>query len=660
MPSASMRKPFRTLFRYLGLLIIVLSLFGLVKTPSAQTVQQPNKAAWTIMFYICGDNNLEYSALMDVLEMEQGIPENVEVLVLLDRHKGYTDIFGNWTGTRLYRVKRGAPFPIEEAATGRPTNLPQDLASELLEDWGEIDMSQPENITRFITICANRFPAERYAFVPWNHGGGWLAMIQDEDGGGGKVGKGSMTMSEFARAVQLGAKNLPKGKFDLLKFEMCLMGQLDVLSDVQAYNLADYVFASAPVEPAQGSDYLRILPLFRSDIATHDLAQRMVDLNINYYTKLGRQASFSAYDLTQLPATIQALATLTKRLIPLTASKFKELTRATCFATHHEDLSEDLRRGQGSYSSVEIFDWLAKLENEVPGAPQAEIAALRSTLGKLIIKTASTPNFQECKGLTVYLPLRREFENKNYAGTNFGRASGLIAYLQTLYTAQDLLGQSQPKVTGIAMGHPKIIPGRSGQAGEDFTIEPISALRPFSQDVIRFQINGIGILTTKMLQFEERGGERFINCVQLVADFNKEQLEKNSGNILTSISPVYRDGTTTLIREITVKYKVGNAATLADITIENFMPNRNFFQNTSVGWGLYSDPTLGGQEVLVRVKFSNIAYVPLDAIAVQTDNQGRAVGMRNIILRQDGYFRPAVIKLGKNFKEERVLAPRSL
>ncbi|MBO6171062.1 MAG: hypothetical protein J6N67_02725, partial [Desulfovibrio sp.] len=55
---------------------------------AAQPLRQP--VEWTMMVYLCGDNNLEFPALMDLLEMEQALPEDVEIVVLLDRHRGYT------------------------------------------------------------------------------------------------------------------------------------------------------------------------------------------------------------------------------------------------------------------------------------------------------------------------------------------------------------------------------------------------------------------------------------------------------------------------------------------------------------------------------------------------------------------------------------------
>ena len=622
--------------------------------PAAQQAHPP--AEWTVMVYLCGDNNLEFPAIMDLLEMEQAIPQNVEIVVLLDRHRGYTDIMGNWTGARLYRVRRATPFDIQAAADIKPgAPLPPGLASELLEDWGEVDMADPATLTRFITTAAAHFPAKRYALLPWNHGGGWPGLIQDEDGGNGRPGKGMMTVGQFIEAVKMGAATLPRKRFDLLKYDMCLMGQLDVLAATAP--VADYAYASPPVEPSQSSDYLNVLPLFREGLTTEELARDMVDINVRYFTRVGRPAAFAAYDLARMGEVTERLRGLTEGLRGLAETRFKELTRATCFATHYEDLMEDLKRGPKAYSSVVLEDWLGRLEREVPGVPADDIRRLREAVSRLVFRAGATPDMQTSKGVTLYIPLRREYENPAYRSMPFARASGMAAYLSALYTAQDTLGKAAPRVHNVALGAPRLKPGRDGRNDADFDILPLDHLTPFARNVVRFDVTGTGILMTRLMQFEQRGEQRFLNYVQLVADHNRPGARKDSGNVFNEISPVYNDGTTTIMRELSATYKVTNGQTLGDITITNVSASRELDKNVSVGFGLYRDATTGGQEVPVQVTFSNQLNVPIKVMAYQTDAQGKVTGARGIDLRSDGVFRPAVNVLDANFNESRVYGP---
>jgi hypothetical protein len=630
-------------------------LLGLWCCPACAQDKAAAPAEWTVMVYMDGDNNLEYCAIMDFLEMEHAIPENVEILVLFDRHKGYTDLYGNWTGTRLYRVRRAPPFEqIREAAKGTSNALPPALASEMLEDWGEVDMSDPATLTRFIKTVAERFPAKRYALIPWNHGGGWPGMLQDEDGGEGAPVKSAMTIGQFVKAAKAGAESLPRKRFDLLKFELCLMGQLDVLSS--AAEVADYAFASPPEEPGQGSDFLSIMPLFRADLSTEELTKQMVDLNVKYYTELGRPAAFSAYDLSKMRDVTASLRALTSQLIPLTGEHFRELTQGIYKSTHYpEDLSVELRNGKNAVSSVELADWLDGLE-QVPGAPKEAIAALRERVKNLAYHAGATPDLRKCRGLTIYLPLRRDDVNPGYRATAFAQESGMDEYLKALYKARDLLGNEEPRISNIEMGAPVLKPGRDGRSAADFDIRPIDFLTPFSRHVMRFDITGVGILMTHLMQFEQRGQDRYLNCIQLLVYSEKREKRKGrpeGGNVLTEISPDYNDGTTTIMREMTVKYKVTNGQTLDTITIENINASREFTGNVSVGSGLYRDSTTGGQDIPVKVTFSNLTHLPIKAVGSQLDAQGNVVGMRGVTLRPDGVFRPAVIVIGPDGKMRR-------
>ena len=611
---------------------------------AAQAGAPGSPAEWTVMVYMCADNNLEYSALMDLFEMEQALPEGTEVIVLIDRHAGYTNILGDWKDTRLYRVRKAPPMDLFRANIGYPdAQLPTQLASELLEQWGEVDMSDPAVLTRFIQTAARLFPAKRYALIPWNHGGGWTGLLQDEDGGNGAPGKGLMSVEQFAGAVREGAKALPRGRFDLLKYELCLMAQLDVLSN--SAGLADYVVACAPVEPGQGSDYLTVLPRFRAGVSTRDLVLHTVKTNTDYFTKLGIAASFSGFDMAKLEPVLAAHRKLMQKLTELAPARFRELTRATRYAVRHEG-TEDLKRGPGSFSSLELYDWLARLEAELPDVPAEEIRQLRDALKPFLIATANTPNMTKCGGITTYLPLRREDTHPKFAASPFAGTSGKLDYLQTLFKAQETLGSSKPSVRNIVMGRPEVREGRDGSLPEDFNILPLTGIRPFAHSVVRFEVVGSDILWTTMTQYQRRGNEAVLHFTDLVVDQNAvKQRREKAGSLLEALSPVYNDGTTTLMREITgQRFKVTNGTELADITVDN--TDISSSMNKATATGLYTDPTLGGRELLVQLVFNTEFRMVQSVTAIEQDAQGH-ISARAIQPRKDGSFRPGQLVMNR-------------
>jgi hypothetical protein len=105
-----------------------------------------DKAKWTFMVYMAGDNNLSDAGDMDLDEMRAvGSSPDVNVVVQFDRARD--------RGTTRYLVQKNGE-------------------NEQTESLGLTDCGDPQVLIDFVK-WASRFSAERYALVLWNHGGGW-------------------------------------------------------------------------------------------------------------------------------------------------------------------------------------------------------------------------------------------------------------------------------------------------------------------------------------------------------------------------------------------------------------------------------------------------------------------------------------------------------
>ncbi|MBK9645755.1 MAG: hypothetical protein IPO67_11500 [Deltaproteobacteria bacterium] len=68
-------------------------------------VEDDPGAAWTILVYMDGDNDLESYVMHDLNELEASmLSPDVRVLVLADRAEGYVTEDGDWTTTRRYEI----------------------------------------------------------------------------------------------------------------------------------------------------------------------------------------------------------------------------------------------------------------------------------------------------------------------------------------------------------------------------------------------------------------------------------------------------------------------------------------------------------------------------------------------------------------------------
>ncbi len=229
---------------------------------------------WTLMVYLDADNDLEPFALRDLNELESGLAgKGVEVIVLIDRAEGYEEGFGNWTDSRLLRI--------------RPDRDPARLVSEVLARPGEINMGDPEVLRSFVAATINKFPARHHALVMWDHGGGWKDLAIDHQAPGSAEGHDGLNIAEVGCALQDALAAVAVDKLDLIGFDMCLMAQLETAWEVK--DLARVMVASQAVEPGDGWPYAEVLGAFqRHGADSRQIGKAIVEAYGTYYGAAGR------------------------------------------------------------------------------------------------------------------------------------------------------------------------------------------------------------------------------------------------------------------------------------------------------------------------------------------------------------------------------------
>ena len=205
------------------------------------------QAQWTVMVYMDGDSNdfMEGAAIDDFLEMNKvGSDENVNILVQFDRVSGQDARYGGWTTTKRFRVTSGMDPTAENA----------------LDDLEELNMGDPAILQGFINWGITNYPANNYALILWNHGGGWRdtgttdirypitneVCLDYTDGD-------ALYMNE----VQI-ALNAACADVDLIGFDACLMGMLEVAYEIKDTG-ASVMVGSEAKEPAAGWPYTPLL-----------------------------------------------------------------------------------------------------------------------------------------------------------------------------------------------------------------------------------------------------------------------------------------------------------------------------------------------------------------------------------------------------------------
>jgi hypothetical protein len=407
------------------------------------------RADWTFMVYMAGDNNLSAAGDADLKEMRQvGSTDRVNVLVEFDNAGEH--------GTRRIRIGK-------------------DGAGEVVESLGETDSGSPEVLSSFIAWAAQNYPADRYALILWNHGGGWepsevdlIARSVASPGYNGRElserstsslgraffrstlqkvfslkssteraicsddGTGhSLDTIELGRVIAEGAETIGQ-PFDLLGMDACLMSNLEVA--YQLRNHVRYIVASEETQPGEGWPYDRILGRLVADpgIATPVFAGSIVTDYIAWYTEdyFGDMVTQTAMDLSKLPTMIGPLDEFAGRLTVAIEEVYSDLWEARLRTTNFwNNTLLDL----GHF--CQELDQSSKV-NGIGEAARAVLTALEPGDSRfLVAESHHGKKVQQCRGVTIYLGVPITEISKFYRELDFARNHAWAGMLEAFQNA---------------------------------------------------------------------------------------------------------------------------------------------------------------------------------------------------------------------------------
>jgi hypothetical protein len=252
---------------------------------------------WTVMVYMVG-STLEKkaqdtfaNASKDLLEMLAGsrsiTPNPINVVVTT----GGSSRFG-WTTVKRSLIRDGQLY--------------------ILEDLGPQPLSDPQTLSDFVLWAKDQFPAQHYALVLWNHGGGTQGIGQDT---ALQQNAKMMSLGQLHEAYQTIRENLSQ-PLEMVLYDACLMSSIEV-AEVTA-TVAKVMTASAEIEPPHGLNYEHLLSSLGETLPTDGIAVGKIvkdgylQQSKDQGTFNNKQITYSVFDLSQLPAftaTFQQFAT---------------------------------------------------------------------------------------------------------------------------------------------------------------------------------------------------------------------------------------------------------------------------------------------------------------------------------------------------------------
>ncbi len=233
---------------------------------------------WTVLIYMCGDNNLEYFAMDDLNELEAagGTTADVNVVVMVDQS---TEDFADpayvsaWTESRYYVIEGDS--------------LISTFTSPLNTSLGEQNMGDGATLTSFVDWGLTNFPANNTALILWDHGGGLDGVCWDDDD------NDYLTIDEVDDALE-------GYYFDLIAFDACIMGHIEILYELQD-NCGTLVSSLYNI-PGDGYPYDMILADLISNPtqSASEWADTIVMEYVFYYSMYDVDVTLSAYNTTAI------------------------------------------------------------------------------------------------------------------------------------------------------------------------------------------------------------------------------------------------------------------------------------------------------------------------------------------------------------------------
>lgn len=322
----------------------------------------------TLMIYMCG-SNLESSygsASADIQEMLAAAPGLTDATVLL-----MTGGSTSWS-------------------TGYDASLTQ--ISELGKRGTRVvwrsdamNMGEPETLTQLLQYGTEKYPAQEYALIMWNHGGGPLEGVCWDE----LFSMDKLTLAELTGAIT--AAELPQ-KLSWIGFDACLMSSIEVACALAPH--AEYMIASQETEPAFGWNYA-FLSGIAEDASGLETGRRIVDAYFDGHEDATETLTLACLDLSKVDAVASTVETFFSTADGMNHALYTAVSgarmNAAGFGKGLKSFDDD------GYDLVDLDDLIAHLSPLLPGA-----AELQSALDELVCY--SRANIAEANGVSIYHP----------------------------------------------------------------------------------------------------------------------------------------------------------------------------------------------------------------------------------------------------------------
>lgn len=437
-----------------------------------QDRSQPSagRADWTFMVYMAGNNSLSAAAGRDLQEIRSVAALNdVRVTAFVKR-----------------RDAQGRAQHLEITPGG---------AGDVVVDLGVTDSGRAQTVVDFVRWSIDRAPAQRYALVIWNHGGGWeptdlfelysqvrgRPVRRDTDPVRRVRGDEEATEAEIVRLIETeevkkalfaeplqGLLSLPTSSqraiasddgtlhsldtievknilarihqdlgrpLDLLGMDACLMSNLEVAYEIREH--VGVVVGSEETEPFDGWPYEKVLTALAADSAmdARRLGKLIVDEYIESYRDTSETVTQCAIDATRIEEFMrefEAFASGLRRQVGANRAVVDSV-QSVAKRFHVDKSLMDLR--------MLCLALVADTRTDATLASVADkLLAVQNPGGFIVHEDRLGARVAECGGVSVYFPTEPVI-SKYYPDLQFAKDTDWDEFLTAYGTARTINGR---------------------------------------------------------------------------------------------------------------------------------------------------------------------------------------------------------------------------
>ena len=457
-----MRRAARVLFAMRRSLLIPALVLAMLPADGAPP---PGKAAWTVLVYLQADNDLEHTLVENLGAMAAvKLPDSITVVVQCDRSEKDAPE-GEHCGHAAGGVEAFHGVKRFRLAGGRL----QEEAS-----LGAVNSCDPKTLAEFIAWGVKSFPAERTCLVLADHGLSWPGWGIDES-----AGNKGMSLKDLDRALAEGCKAGGIERLDLLGFDCCLMGSLDVMAACRAH--ARRLVASEELEPGQGWNYPGWMAALAKDLsmdadalgkAICDAYKASFDAStVPAVKRQGDVITLAVVDLERIPAVMDALGTLARGL----AGRLGGDGAQECWDGLAQACQDAEEYGRSTGASCAARD-LSGIARRIGGA---EAAALGRAIEAAVRYRVAGKDRPEARGISLYFPptLSKHDKLKKAVKADYADAAACADWPPLLTAFFDIETQdtSPPEMSEVACSASEIGEGESTTITADLSAQGLAS-----------------------------------------------------------------------------------------------------------------------------------------------------------------------------------------